>query len=54
MLRELASWPDTDGLTGYALGLLDGIEAEREREEKAAFAVVWPKVHRVLDKHPLR
>ena len=54
MLRELASWPETDGLTGYALGLLDGIEAEREREEKAAFAVVWPKVHRVLDKHPLR
>ncbi len=43
-LRELASQPGTDGATGLALGLLDAVEADREREDRALFRIVWPEV----------
>lgn len=43
-LRELATRPEADGLTGYALGLLDAVEAEREREDRELFRIIWPEV----------
>jgi CHAD domain-containing protein len=52
-LRELAGLPGIDGRTGYALGLLDAIEAGREADDKAAFPAVWREVRRVLHRHPL-
>ncbi len=54
VLRELAGHPDVDGATGYALGLLDGIEGEHERADRESFARVWPEVRRTIKDHPLR
>ena len=54
MVRELASHPDIDGPTGYALGLLNGIEADRERTDKKTFARLWPRVRRTLSRRPVR
>lgn len=51
-LRTLAAHPGTDGPTGYALGLLDAIEAERAQQDKAAFAELWPEVRRVVRRRP--
>lgn len=51
-LRTLAAHPGTDGPTGYALGLLDAVEAERARQDKAAFAELWPEVRRVVRRRP--
>ena len=53
-LRELAAHPEIDGRTGYALGLLHGVEVDREREDKDGFALLWPRVRRTLADHPLR
>lgn len=54
MLRDLARRPGIDGPTGYALGLLDGIEVARERAAREAFPEVWRAVRRTLKQHPLR
>lgn len=51
-LRTLAAHPGTDGPTGYALGLLDAVEAERARQDRAAFAELWPEVRRVVRRRP--
>jgi CHAD domain-containing protein len=40
-LRELASQNTTDGITGYALGLLHGIEVNAEMDARLAFAQIW-------------
>ncbi|MDD2857808.1 MAG: CYTH and CHAD domain-containing protein [Candidatus Nanopelagicales bacterium] len=40
-LRELAGAATTDGATGYALGLLHGIELEAEMTSRYAFADIW-------------
>lgn len=40
-LRELASQNTTDGITGYALGLLHGIEVDAEMDARLAFAQIW-------------
>lgn len=53
MLRELAGHPGVDGRTGYALGLLDAVEAGRERSDRVRFQAVWPDVHRVHREWPL-
>jgi CHAD domain-containing protein len=54
VLHELADHAGVDGPTGYALGLLDGLEVERERADREAFAIAWPKVRRAMKAHPLR
>lgn len=54
MLREMASRPGVDGRTGYVLGLLDAVEADREAEQKAAFPGLWRRVVRVLRRNPLQ
>ena len=54
MLRELAARPDVDGTTGFALGILDGVELERERADRAAFMALWPEVRAVLRKRLVR
>jgi CHAD domain-containing protein len=46
-LRDLADRPDVDGPTGYALGLLHGIELDREREDRERFPDVWREVKAV-------
>ena len=51
-LRTLAAHPGTDGPTGYALGLLDAVEAERAQQDRAAFAELWPEVKRVVRRRP--
>jgi CHAD domain-containing protein len=48
MLRELVEQPDLDGPTGYALGLLNGVEAERERAYREQFADLWAKTSSTL------
>ncbi|WP_024287411.1 CYTH and CHAD domain-containing protein [Cellulomonas sp. KRMCY2] len=50
MMRELASRRQIDGLTGYALGLLDGIEADRAEGDKETFDRLWPQVRRTLSR----
>jgi CHAD domain-containing protein len=51
-LRTLAAHPGADGPTGYALGLLDAVEAERAQQDRAAFAELWPEVKRVVRRRP--
>lgn len=51
-LRTLAAHPGTDGPTGYALGLLDAVEAERARQDRADFGELWPQVRRVVRRRP--
>ena len=51
-LRTLAAHPGTDGSSGYALGLLDAVEAERAQQDRAAFAELWPEVRRVVRRRP--
>jgi len=46
-LRDLAALPAVDGATGLALGLLDALEAQREREDRELFLMVWPEVRAV-------
>lgn len=46
-LRDLAALPAVDGPTGLALGLLDALEAQREREDRELFLLVWPEVRAV-------
>lgn len=53
MLRELAGHSEVDGLTGYALGLLDAVEAARERSDRVQFEAVWPEVLQVHRASPL-
>jgi CHAD domain-containing protein len=42
-LRELAQQDSTDGRTGYALGLLHGVELEAEMDSRFEFVEVWEK-----------
>jgi CHAD domain-containing protein len=46
-LRDLAERPEVDGPTGYALGLLHGIEVERERADREQFRDIWPEIKAV-------
>jgi CHAD domain-containing protein len=40
-VQELAQSPETDGQTGFALGLLHAIEVEAEHEGRLEFAEAW-------------
>jgi len=42
-LRELAQQDSTDGRTGYALGLLHGVELEAEMDSRFEFVEFWEK-----------
>lgn len=53
MLRDLAHDSDVDEPRGYALGLLDGVEAAQQRADLEAFAEVWKDARRTVRHHPL-
>ncbi len=50
IIRELASHPDTDGLTGLALGLLHEFESDEEILDRLRFMEVWPGVTKTARK----
>lgn len=52
-LGELATHPEVDGATGHALGLLDALERDREREDRRLFTILWPDVRAVHRANPL-
>jgi hypothetical protein len=47
VIREIASQPDVDGETGFALGLLHEHEFEEELHNRIAFGGIWPEVKKV-------
>ncbi len=50
IIRELASHPDTDGMTGLSLGLLHEYESEVEMVDRLRFVKVWPATRRAARK----
>lgn len=50
IIRELASHPDVDGLTGLSLGLLHEFEADEEIMDRARFVELWPRARRAARK----
>jgi CHAD domain-containing protein len=46
IIRELASHPETDGLTGLALGVLHEFEADEEILDRYRFVELWPAARR--------
>lgn len=53
-LRELADTPGHDGLEGFALGMLHGLEDAAEMAARRRFVRLWPRVRRVHRKTRLR
>ncbi|MDP4015166.1 MAG: CYTH and CHAD domain-containing protein [Candidatus Nanopelagicales bacterium] len=52
-LKELASDPDVDGPTGFAIGLLHSLEIEHEMSLRAEFRHLWPTMRRMHDETSL-
>jgi CHAD domain-containing protein len=50
IIRELAGHPETDGLTGLALGLLHEYESDEEILDRLRFMELWPTARRVAHK----
>jgi CHAD domain-containing protein len=46
IIRELAGHPETDGLTGLALGLLHEFESDEEILDRLRFMEIWPGARR--------
>jgi CHAD domain-containing protein len=49
-LKELASAPEIDGLSGFSLGLLHEFEFEQELFARNDFVELWPSVKRAHKK----
>ncbi len=52
-LRHIAAMPETDGSSGFALGLLHAAEEEREMALRDDFVKLWPQVRHVYKKTSL-
>ena len=52
-LRRISALPDTDGQTGFSLGLLHAAEEEREMSLRHDFVRLWPSVVQVHKKTSL-
>jgi CHAD domain-containing protein len=50
ILRELASHPDTDGMTGLSLGVLHEFEADEEILDRYRFVEMWPSARKAARK----
>lgn len=50
IIRELASHPQTDGMTGLSLGLLYEYEFDEEIVDRLRFMDLWPQARRVARK----
>ncbi len=46
-VREIAGHDGIDGRTGFALGLLHGVEVEAEHRARLQFVKAWPRVRKV-------
>lgn len=45
-LKELSTSPDVNGSTGFALGLLHGVELDYEMQDRYTFADTWDKARK--------
>ena len=45
-VRELANTNEVDATTGFALGLLHGVELNYEMQDRYTFADVWDKARK--------